>query len=58
MLGSARVSRAGFGLAPKRTLPYRFLIRRSEKFACARRTCQHARRVRDPEHCSNLRSRS
>jgi len=41
ILGSARVSRVGFGVSPKRS---------SEKFAIARRNCRHARRVRYPIH--------
>ena len=44
--GSARVSRVGFGVPPKRTL-----VRYSNpsKFALARRHRQHARRARYPE---------
>jgi|ERR1043166_5934076 hypothetical protein len=51
--GSARVSRAGFGVAPERT----FLSSRraaktalQEKFANARGLRQHARRLRYPEN--------
>ena len=45
-LGSARVSRAGRGVPPRRTF---FAPRFHEKFATARRHHQHARRVRYPE---------
>jgi hypothetical protein len=51
---SARVSRAGFGVTPKRSF-----VKDStwasdwhkEKFAKAGRFCQHARRARYPDNC-------
>src|SRR5438128_5615014 len=45
--GSARVSRAGFGVSPKRTLPCNW--KNFQKPVMARRHHQHARRVRYPE---------
>jgi len=50
--GSARVSRAGFGVSPKRTfleMPFAIVCAIPEKFAMARRHRQHARRVRYPD---------
>src|SRR6266567_3795028 len=45
--GSERVSRAGFGVSPKRTLPWNW--KNFRKPVMARRHHQHARRVRYPE---------
>jgi hypothetical protein len=59
ILGSARVSRAGFGFAPKRTfllIPIAARIcEQCEKFANPRRVRQHARRVRSRELLSSRR---
>ena len=52
--GSARVSRAGFGVAPKQSCPNTRISRRGvaqEKFAIARRARQHPRRMRYPFAC-------
>jgi hypothetical protein len=50
--GSACVSRAGFGVAPKQSFPRVFDLSAerctAEKFAIARRARQHARGVRYP----------
>src|SRR5436309_15092433 len=51
-LGSARVSRVGFGVSPKQpflTMRVQSHWARKEKSAIARRNRQHARRVRYPE---------
>ena len=51
-LGSARVSRVGFGVAPKRTFLGRSIVAENyddwQKFANPRRLRQHARRMRYP----------
>src|ERR1700674_935253 len=48
-LGSARVSRAGFGVSPERTSdPARLRALAAQKFAYARRIRPHARRVLYP----------
>jgi hypothetical protein len=51
-LGSARVSRAGFGVAPKQAFLKTSIVGSgmvAEKFATARHRRQHAPRVRSPE---------
>jgi vitamin B12 transporter len=53
--GSARVSRAGFGVSPKRTLPWN--RKNFRKPVMARRHHQHAKRVRYPELYRDARER-
>lgn len=52
VLGSTRVSRVGFGVAPKQSFVRRGIARRcglsEKKFAIAERARQHARRARSP----------
>ena len=52
VLGSTRVSRVGFGVAPKQSFVRRGVARRcglpEKKFAIAERARQHARRARSP----------
>jgi len=52
VLGSTRVSRVGFGVAPKQSFVSRGIARRcglsDKKFAVAGRARQHARRARSP----------
>ena len=57
-LGSARVSRAGFGVAPKQAFLKTWIVdcgrTQHEKFAIARRARQHAGCVRCPEDKTKL----
>jgi hypothetical protein len=48
-LGSARVSRVGFGVSPKKS--FLAAVITPEKSALTRRQRQHARRVRYPIRC-------